>query len=327
MSAGRTYWLALDARWLAREGVVEAREEAGADAVVVLLALMGQAKLENDGGRVRTGYRALAREAFLAGPDEARAIVTVCHASSLLDDFKEDEDGRRFSCRLSGWSADQEKGRAADRKSASRGKNNGHVEPSPDDESRPVTGSHGPVVEERTGENRREALSLPQPHVVGQPSEEALVEGESVDLTSRPEAERVACPSCGTPPGAKCIRVNGEPRDSSHAERHAVAIAGGAKILKHEERKGRPRRDRSGSRSNGTSPRQLGQSPRQRAAAASSMAGWDAWAAEHMPDVTPTAVIQAAFAIAAAQNADAVTVETVTARLRATHPYVLEEAA
>ena len=120
MAEGKTYWLCLDARWLQREGVTEAREEVGHAAVTVLIALMGQAKLENDPGRVVTGYRALAREAFLDGPDEARQVIAACVSAGLLDDLEEHEDGKRFACRLSGWQADQSKGRDAYRKAAKR---------------------------------------------------------------------------------------------------------------------------------------------------------------------------------------------------------------
>ena len=120
MAEGKTYWLALDARWLQREGVVEVRQEVGHAGVTALLVLMAQAKLENDGGWVRSGYRALAAEAFLDGPDEARNILAACVSGAVLDDFEEDADGKRFSCRLSGWQADQFKGRDAHRKAAKR---------------------------------------------------------------------------------------------------------------------------------------------------------------------------------------------------------------
>ena len=148
MSAGKTYWLALDVRWLQREGVVEAREEHGHEAITVLLCLMCQAKLENDGGKFKTGYRTLAREAFLADVDEARRIVAGLVSAGLIDDAQEDVDNRRVVGRISGWQADQFKGRAAARKAEERASK----AKAPSGQS--VT-SHAPVGREqnRTGQN------------------------------------------------------------------------------------------------------------------------------------------------------------------------------
>lgn len=68
---------------------------------------------------MRGGFRSLAREAFVTVPD-ARAVVDGASAIGALDDLEVDPDGRRFTCRVSGWVADQERGRAAFRKEKQR---------------------------------------------------------------------------------------------------------------------------------------------------------------------------------------------------------------
>jgi len=130
MSNGKTYWWAKDAAWLDREGVVELGEEFGPAGPLVLDALCGMAKLENDAGHVLTGWRALARKAFVT-PDDARAVVRHAFQIGALDDLDEHADGRRFRCRVSGWQSDQSRGYEAVKKQLQRtGKRNpgeGHV--------------------------------------------------------------------------------------------------------------------------------------------------------------------------------------------------------
>jgi hypothetical protein len=148
VSAGRTYWWAKDAAWLRRELVVELGEEFGPAGPLVLDALNGAAKLENDGGRVRSGFRALSRDCFLDDPSLARRIVEHAGTIGALDDLEIDEDGRRFVARISGWAADQNKGRAAQRQADKRAADQSN-QPEDDvtqrDESRPVTHGHVPV--------------------------------------------------------------------------------------------------------------------------------------------------------------------------------------
>lgn len=121
MSAGKTYWWAKDAAWIDREHVVELGEEHGPAGPLVLDVLCGQAKLENDGGSVMTGFRSLARKAFLpGGSDEARRIVEHAARIGALDDLELDDDGRRFTARISGWQADQGRGYESVRKAQQR---------------------------------------------------------------------------------------------------------------------------------------------------------------------------------------------------------------
>ncbi len=166
MSDGRTVWWPKDSAWWRREHVVELGEEFGADGPAVLDWLSCEAKAQNDGGSVKSGCRSVARGCFVD-------VVTVSHVLSravqigALDDYQE-QDGR-FVCRISGWQADQERGRAAVRQAAKRERERAETpanEQFPVDEepvidrdvSRPVTPSHG---ESLTGQERREDKKSP----------------------------------------------------------------------------------------------------------------------------------------------------------------------
>lgn len=117
--AGRTSWWPKDAAWLRRELIVELGEEHGPGGATVLDALSGWAQEQRAHGEVRGGFRTLAREAFVT-IDQARAIVQHAAQIGALDDLTVAEDGRRFDCRVSGWQADSERGRAAFRKAGQR---------------------------------------------------------------------------------------------------------------------------------------------------------------------------------------------------------------
>lgn len=117
--SGRTSWWAKDAAWHRRELIVELGEEFGAEGPMVVDVLWSWAQEQRSAGEVRGGFRILAREAF----------VTVCHAEFIvakaaeigaIDDLEIDADGRRFTCRVSGFRADQQRGRAAWRQAEKR---------------------------------------------------------------------------------------------------------------------------------------------------------------------------------------------------------------
>lgn len=109
---GRTTWWAKDAAWHRRELVVELGEEFGPAGPNVLDVLSAWAQEQRAGGLVRGGFRTLAREAFVTVSD-AESIVSRSVAIGALDDLARDDDGRRFTCRVSGWRADADRGRAA----------------------------------------------------------------------------------------------------------------------------------------------------------------------------------------------------------------------
>lgn len=162
MADGKTYWWAKDAQWLQRDGIVELGTEFGAAGPLLLDALCGMAKLENDAGHVFTGYVALARVAF-TDPDVCRQVIERAVEIGVLDDFEPADDGRRFSVRVSGWQADQKKGRAADRDAQRRARTKtAALEAKPASSasdatergnSRPLTHTHAPVG---TGQDRTE---------------------------------------------------------------------------------------------------------------------------------------------------------------------------
>lgn len=117
MSGGRTIWWAKDSGWWRRERIVELGEEFGAAGPAVIDWLSCEAKVQNDGGVVKTGTRSISRGCFVP-------VVTVCHVLSrsvtlsLLDDYE--EAGNVITCRISGWKADDARGRAAARQTKKR---------------------------------------------------------------------------------------------------------------------------------------------------------------------------------------------------------------
>lgn len=145
--SGRTTWWPKDAAWHRRERIVALGEEFGPGGPNVLDVLSAWAQEQRAGGDVRGGFRILAREAFV-DTDEAQRIVERAAELGALDDVDVTVSHGQFTCRVSGWSADQERGRAAVRKAASRAASHGesrsdHEEPSgkpepPPDESRSV---------------------------------------------------------------------------------------------------------------------------------------------------------------------------------------------
>lgn len=117
--AGLTSWYPRDAAWHRRELIVELGEEFQSAAISTMDVLCAWAQEQRAGGLVRNGFRILAREAFVT-VSHAQSIVSRAAEIGLLDDLEIDDDGRRFSCRVSGWKADTERGRAALRQAAKR---------------------------------------------------------------------------------------------------------------------------------------------------------------------------------------------------------------
>lgn len=156
MAEGRTYWWAKDAAWIDRDAIVELGEMFGPAGPLVIDVLSGMAKLENHGGRVFTGYRAVARKCFITA-EQAEQIVEQAAKIGALDDLEIEPDGRRFTARISGWQADQKKGRAADRDAARREREadarRGADTRETHADSRPLTHPHVPVG---TGQDRTE---------------------------------------------------------------------------------------------------------------------------------------------------------------------------
>lgn len=151
--SGRTSWWAKDAAWHRRELQVELGEEHGPAGPMVLDVLSSWAQEQRAGGQVRGGFRILAREAFIQ-PDLAKAVVEDAARIGALDDLEVDEDGRRFTCRVSGFRADQQRGRAAWRKEAQRERDADEAEDGTDgangaSEDRALPEDHGDAVTDR----------------------------------------------------------------------------------------------------------------------------------------------------------------------------------
>jgi hypothetical protein len=112
---GLTYWWMKDSAWWRREYLVELGDEFGPAGPAVVDWLACEAKAQNDGGRVKAGFRATARGTFITDPGEAAVIVGRAAELGALDDLEVMPDGRRFTCRVSGWRNDQERAQAAER--------------------------------------------------------------------------------------------------------------------------------------------------------------------------------------------------------------------
>ena len=106
MSDGRTYYWKCDAAWYDRERVADLTLMYGPTGAAALHWLCCHAKALNDGGIVKTGYSAVAKG--IGGKvDEVAAAVRYAAEIGALDDFA--EDGKRFTARISGWEADQDR--------------------------------------------------------------------------------------------------------------------------------------------------------------------------------------------------------------------------
>lgn len=140
---GRTSWWAKDAAWHRRELQVELGEEFGAAGPHILDVLCCWAQEQKATGSVRGGFRALSREAFVDA-DRVKVILERAAVIGAVDDLVIDNDGRRFTCRVSGFRGDQERGRAAWRKAAQRGRETDADQGPEPNEDGLVTVGHGP---------------------------------------------------------------------------------------------------------------------------------------------------------------------------------------
>jgi hypothetical protein len=70
-----------------------------------------EAKAQNNGGRVRFGYRAVARGCFVDNAERVAEIVADASTAGLLDDLEQQD--RVLTARVSGWRAEQTPAKAA----------------------------------------------------------------------------------------------------------------------------------------------------------------------------------------------------------------------
>jgi hypothetical protein len=124
VSAGRTSWWPCDAAEHDREANVELGDEFGAVGPLTMRVLKDLAQAQggqkNVNGIVRTGFRSLSRKTFATTIAEQRAVIEFAGNNGALDDLVIDDDGRRFTARISGWKDDQARGRETIRKAAGR---------------------------------------------------------------------------------------------------------------------------------------------------------------------------------------------------------------
>ena len=117
---GRTSWWPCDSAEHDRELIVELGEEFGPAGPYVVRVLKDLAQQQREDGRVRTGFRVLRAKTFAESTGQVREIVERAGAIGALDELEIDPDGRRFTCRISGWAADSRRGTEAIRKAHQR---------------------------------------------------------------------------------------------------------------------------------------------------------------------------------------------------------------
>jgi len=116
VSDGRTYWWAKDAEWWDRSRVAQLAMRFGPLGPAVLDWLSCHAKSLNDGGRLKSGYAAVAKGiCALEGLPKAHTaervvgpVIAFAVEIGALDDYVQLDDDR-FTCAISGWVDDQEK--------------------------------------------------------------------------------------------------------------------------------------------------------------------------------------------------------------------------
>lgn len=149
-------------------------------ALAVLDVIDAWAQEQRDGGVLKGGFRTLARESFVTvshaeSPGVAvRSLVERATAIGVLDDLQVDPDGRRFTCRVSGWEADSTRGRAALRQADKRNRDTEH----------PVT--TGDDVTSERDVSREVTLGALE---VDEKREEKEREGDARELASSPLSE------------------------------------------------------------------------------------------------------------------------------------------
>lgn len=194
MSVGRTTWSARDAATHDRELIVELGEELGPVGPYVHTVLSDLAQQQRAGGFIRSGFRSLARKTFVE-PDQARRVVEYAGRIGALDELEIDDDGRRFTCRVSGWDADQRRGRDAWKKQAKRtdGDEGGQKGTEGDTGGQPAENPDKPLGDRRG----QKGTCPPDRTYLTRPDQNSSVEPERLDeakerMKAGPDVERLA---------------------------------------------------------------------------------------------------------------------------------------
>jgi hypothetical protein len=155
VSTGRTTWWAKDSAWWRRERIVELGEEFGPLGPAVVDWLTCEAKAQGTSGRVKAGYRTLARGCFAPPDVPISPVVSRAVGLGLLDDFEQHD--RTFTCRISGWEDEQQRAVETVKKRRQRGA-------TPDDSpAKPDNFEEGP-----SGTGRDVSRSVPPSPPTGQ---------------------------------------------------------------------------------------------------------------------------------------------------------------
>lgn len=183
---GCTYWWMKDCGWWRREGIIILGQEFGPSGPVIIDWLACEAKLQNDGGYVKSGPLAVAHGCFTS-PSVTRNALRRAVELGVLEDYKEDRG--RFTCRLSGWSSDQKRGLNALRQQRFRERKRLGVEPNSsqskhvtqrDSALRSVTQRYGASPSVTRNEKRIEDIEKT-------PTSSSLLVGDFSRAENRPE--------------------------------------------------------------------------------------------------------------------------------------------
>lgn len=187
-------WYAMSTQFLSDPKVERLGEKHGPAAVSVLVALFGQAMLQENGGTVERTYRTLANDSFI-DRDLAAEIIADAAEVGLLNIEERDEIGATVY--FPAWSRHQATYRKAKSREARKATDRANVTGS-HGESRPVTESHSQdkTGEEKTGQELKKKRSTPDP--------DSLPEDFPAELTPplqavTPILERVAAAKSAKP--------------------------------------------------------------------------------------------------------------------------------
>lgn len=97
----RRIWFAQDAAFLADPKVADLGAEHGAEGPLVIVHLLGLAKLQREGGIAKVKYGALARAAFISHGRRAKQIVHSASELGLLEIL--DEEGQEVVVAFPSW--------------------------------------------------------------------------------------------------------------------------------------------------------------------------------------------------------------------------------
>lgn len=131
---------------MADDKVIDLGDEHGTAGPLTYVALLGAAKLQDEDGRVRMGWRQITRGAFLSSVDQARVIIAAAADVGLIEII---EDGpRAFVVQMVGWSDFQ---RPADPTAAARMRNYRERQKAAGHETRALTTKQRAAIIKRDG--------------------------------------------------------------------------------------------------------------------------------------------------------------------------------